>query len=113
VGRLKTRMRGGTGRDEGLTCCGGQVEAAPQLRRQGLPEKLEAVVLLFHGCRPWGPLLRGWETTEWSVAAPPNRGRRVRKEEANGVAVVKASRPLFHVLVINDNHCGLTFLFEL
>jgi hypothetical protein len=26
---------------------------------------------------------------------------------------VKASRPLIRVLVINDNHCGLTFLFEL
>jgi hypothetical protein len=26
---------------------------------------------------------------------------------------VKASRPLICVLVINDNHCGLTFLFEL
>jgi hypothetical protein len=26
---------------------------------------------------------------------------------------VKASRPLIHVLVINDNHYGLTFLFEL
>jgi hypothetical protein len=26
---------------------------------------------------------------------------------------VKASRPLFSVLVINDNHYGLTFLFEL
>jgi hypothetical protein len=26
---------------------------------------------------------------------------------------VKASRPLICILVINDNHCGLTFLFEL
>jgi hypothetical protein len=26
---------------------------------------------------------------------------------------VKASRPLIRVLVINDNHCGLTFLFQL
>jgi transposase-like protein len=26
---------------------------------------------------------------------------------------LKASRPLIRVLVINDNHCGLTFLFEL
>jgi hypothetical protein len=26
---------------------------------------------------------------------------------------LKASRPLFSVLVTNDNHCGLTFLFEL
>jgi hypothetical protein len=26
---------------------------------------------------------------------------------------LKASRPLIHVLVINENHCGLTFLFEL
>jgi hypothetical protein len=26
---------------------------------------------------------------------------------------VKASRPLIHVLVINENHYGLTFLFEL
>jgi hypothetical protein len=25
----------------------------------------------------------------------------------------KATRSLFSVLVINDNHCGLTFLFEL
>jgi hypothetical protein len=29
------------------------------------------------------------------------------------MALVKASRPLIRVLVINDNHCGLTFLFEL
>jgi hypothetical protein len=28
-------------------------------------------------------------------------------------ALVKASRPLIRVLVINDNHYGLTFLFEL
>jgi hypothetical protein len=27
--------------------------------------------------------------------------------------LLKASRPLIRVLVINDNHCGLTFLFEL
>jgi hypothetical protein len=27
--------------------------------------------------------------------------------------LLKASRPLIHVLVINDNHYGLTFLFEL
>jgi hypothetical protein len=26
---------------------------------------------------------------------------------------LKASRPLIRVLVINDNHCGLTFFFEL
>jgi hypothetical protein len=25
---------------------------------------------------------------------------------------VKASRPLIHVLVVNDNHCGLTFLLR-
>jgi hypothetical protein len=30
-----------------------------------------------------------------------------------GANQVKASRPLIRVLVINDNHCGLTFLFEL
>jgi hypothetical protein len=29
------------------------------------------------------------------------------------MALVKASRPLIRVLVINDNHRGLTFLFEL
>jgi hypothetical protein len=29
------------------------------------------------------------------------------------VARVKASRPLIRVLVINDNHYGLTILFEL
>jgi hypothetical protein len=28
-------------------------------------------------------------------------------------AMLKKSRPLFSVLVINDNHRGLTFLFEL
>jgi hypothetical protein len=28
-------------------------------------------------------------------------------------ALMKASRPLIRVLVINDNHCGLTFLFEI
>jgi hypothetical protein len=26
-----------------------------------------------------------------------------------GYTQVKASRPVIHVLVINDNHCGLTF----
>jgi hypothetical protein len=31
----------------------------------------------------------------------------------HGVMSLKASRPLIRVLVINDNHCGLTFLFEL
>jgi hypothetical protein len=29
------------------------------------------------------------------------------------VLEVKASRPLIRILVINDNHYGLTFLFEL
>jgi hypothetical protein len=29
------------------------------------------------------------------------------------VVVLKASKPLIRVLVINDNHYGLTFLFEL
>jgi molybdopterin synthase catalytic subunit len=29
------------------------------------------------------------------------------------IMLVKASRPLIRVLVINDNHYGLTFLFEL
>jgi hypothetical protein len=28
-------------------------------------------------------------------------------------ATMKASRTLIRVLVINDNHCGLTFLFEI
>jgi hypothetical protein len=32
---------------------------------------------------------------------------------ARGAVVLKASRPLIRVLVINDNHYGLTFLFEL
>jgi hypothetical protein len=29
------------------------------------------------------------------------------------LSIVKASRPLFSVMVISDNHCGLTFLFDL
>jgi hypothetical protein len=29
--------------------------------------------------------------------------------ELKGDGLVKASRPLICVLVINDNHCGLTF----
>jgi hypothetical protein len=29
-----------------------------------------------------------------------------------GYTQVKASRPVIHVLVINDNHCGLTFLLR-
>jgi hypothetical protein len=29
------------------------------------------------------------------------------------LTLVKASRPLIRVLVFNDNHYGLTFLFEL
>jgi hypothetical protein len=32
---------------------------------------------------------------------------------AHATADLNASRPLIRVLVINDNHCGLTFLFEL
>jgi hypothetical protein len=27
--------------------------------------------------------------------------------------LMKASRPLIRVFIINDNHCGLTFLFEI
>jgi hypothetical protein len=34
-------------------------------------------------------------------------------QRADAVREVNAFRPLVRVLVINDNHCGLTFLFEL
>jgi hypothetical protein len=36
-----------------------------------------------------------------------------RQTPMNQRATLKASRPLIRVLVINDNHYGLTFLFEI
>jgi hypothetical protein len=75
----------------------------------------------------------GWEKV--SQGAPPGRGARGGSEPRLAShdphdahhrilgaphghphprsARVKASRPLICVLVINDNHYGLTFLFEL
>jgi hypothetical protein len=41
------------------------------------------------------------------------RCTREKRDGGPTAAPVKSSRPLIRVLVINDNHYGLTFLFEL
>jgi hypothetical protein len=52
---------------------------------------------------------RGRRRSPTPERAPPSGGGgRVGRRRS-----LKASRPLIHVLVINDNHYGLTFLFEL
>jgi hypothetical protein len=58
------------------------------------------------------------ETTRLVCDAVRTKGTSKRTMERHGLSGggeerVKASRPLIRVLVINDNHYGLTILFEL